>query len=273
MIVPETLCWVPNPFIPTHDIQCLYCGRLEQVTSFCSKSSSFIECKFQCGAKFCNETCRSNATSLQHHDKLCVGPLTSDDPLYKLKIMALEGGENIYATVMLALAVVLMSTANESDVVEMVINDMYNSSSSSTSIEESQTAIDEQHNIALATHELVIEIMKQDDDAPTLQQWTMLLQYINQNYIPVHIRSNYAIECDKIAKDNNDDDAVVDEQMQKQQQQYDYLLTLAETSSFIELVDEADQHFPPVELFCLLKKNQSACCIVQHSCIPSHSIV
>jgi len=129
MIVPETLCWVPNPFIPTHDIQCLYCGRLEQVTS-CSKSS-FIECKFQCGAKFCNEICRNNATSLQHHDKLCVGPLTSDDPLYKLKIMALEGGENTYATVMLALAVVLMSTANESD--DEMVNDMYNSSSSSTS--------------------------------------------------------------------------------------------------------------------------------------------
>jgi len=255
MIVPKTLCWVPNPFIPTHDKQCLYCGRLEQVTS-CSKSS-FIECKFQCGAKFCNEICRSNATSKQHHDKLCVGPLTSDDPLYRLKIMALEGGENIYAIVMLALAVVvLMSTANESD--DDMVNDMYISSSSSTSIK-SQTAIDEQYNIAQATHELIIEIIKQED-APTLQQWTTLLQYINQNYTPVHIRSNYAIECDKIAKDNND-----------AAEEYDYLLTLAETLSFIELVDEADQHFPPIEMFCLLKKNQP-CSIVQHSCIPSHSI-
>lgn len=111
--VPETLCWVQNPFVPTHDTQCLHCGRLEEVTIHPSQESSsssksvFIECTSQCGAKFCNETCRNNNA---HHDKLCVGPLTTDHPLYKLKIVALEAGEvQQYATIMLALSVVLMA--------------------------------------------------------------------------------------------------------------------------------------------------------------------
>ena len=33
-------------------------------------------------------------------------------------------------------------------------------------------------------------------------------------------------------------------------------------------MDEADQHFPPVEIFCLLKRETC----IQHSCIPSHTI-
>ena len=263
--VPETLCWVPNAFVPTHDTQCLHCGRLEEVTiihpsqestsSSCSKSL-FIECKSQCGAKYCNETCRNNNNT--HHDKVCVGQLTSDHPLYKLKIMALEAGDvQQYATIMLALSVVLMDGWDDIIV-------QHDSSSSTTTIDASELSTidhlddEEDKTIAQKTHALLVEI---DDDAPTLQEWITLLRYTNQHSTSVYIRSNYAIECEKIA--NNDESSL------HRDQQYDYLLNLTEeTSSLIELMDEADQHFPPAEMLCLFKRETC----IQHSCIPSHTI-
>ena len=261
--VPETLCWVQNPFVPTHDTQCLHCGRLEEVTIHPSQESSsssksvFIECTSQCGAKFCNETCRNNNA---HHDKLCVGPLTTDHPLYKLKIVALEAGEvQQYATIMLALSVVLMAGS------DAIAHDA-SPSTTTTDARSELSAIeylndDEDRTIVQTTHALLVEVMaEQKEDAPSLQEWSTLLHYINRNSMSVYIRSNYAIECEKISND---------ERSLHRDQQYDYLLNLTdETSSLIELMDEADQHFPPVEMFCLLKRETC----IQHSCIPSHTI-
>lgn len=233
------LCWVPNPFVP-QDTQCLHCGRLEGVNCpdahKIDASKLFVECLSQCGAKFCGISCREAAAV--KHNRLCVGPVTSEHPLYRLKMLALEAGESRYAMIMLAAEIVL---ADDGNIIRPI------------DANPSQNTSDEEVDIARTTHELMVEIMEQGMST-SFQDWSSLLHHVNRNCLSVSVRSNYAIACGRIEEDS------------LHPEQYDYLLNRTETSSLIELIDEADHHFPSVESFCLLKETPMI------SCVPSHGI-
>ena len=48
-----------------------------------------VSCPRGCGAQFCSQECLDRANRM-HHDVLCVGPCTEDDPIYKFKTLVLE---------------------------------------------------------------------------------------------------------------------------------------------------------------------------------------
>mmetsp|Transcript_17189 Transcript_17189/g.37094 ORF Transcript_17189/g.37094 Transcript_17189/m.37094 type:complete len:631 (-) Transcript_17189:97-1989(-) len=262
--LPETirpLCWVPNPFAPPNqDTQCLHCGSLEKIKYNYPTISDdgdhdqlFVDCTSQCGAKFCSASCRHEAENNGQHSKLCVGLVTADHAMYRLKVLALEAGPAHYATIMIAASLIL--TGDDKTMHALIDGDCIQMSNIDDIISQ---AVD---NIAQATHELLLEMMvmgnNDEEKAPSLLDWSRLLHYVNRNFIIASVRSNYAIECEQIVEDGGDS---------SNRKQQDYLLNLAETSSVIELIDEADHFFPPVESFCLLEEN------LVHSCVPSHEI-
>ncbi|QDZ23848.1 hypothetical protein A3770_11p63660 [Chloropicon primus] len=52
-------------------------------------------CPRGCGAAFCSEECFRRADE-DHHDVLCVGNVTEEDPIYKYKVLTLEHGLLVY---------------------------------------------------------------------------------------------------------------------------------------------------------------------------------
>eukprot|EP00957_Ditylum_brightwellii_P138205 10535290-Ditylum_brightwellii.AAC.1 len=241
MTTIEPLCWVPNPFVPSHDTQCIHCGKLDEELKVHKNghSSSFIDCPFQCGAKFCGESCRN--TAYAHHSRICVGPHSDNHALYRIKLLALEAGPVGYGMIMLATSVVLENDDSTS------LLDSFPSLITLKQEEEKENV--EVTNLEAESYEIIVEILGRDD-APSLQNWVFLLRYVNRHCLTVILRSRYAIESEKIAESTD-------------QEWQNYLLDLAGTESLVELMDEADHFFPSSENFCLLLQGDG-CALRQH---------
>lgn len=248
----STICWIANPFCPVADTQCVHCGRQAEVLAVENYAVNFVQCRSECGAKYCGDDCRQ-ASLEAGHLALCVGPHTQDHAIYKLKVLALEAGPTNYATIQLAST--LVCSLGMTRVMQLPGIKLEASSVKHRVLSQSL------EGLVSSSYALVVEIIDAAvDKKPVLsvQEWTNLLQYVSLRTVEGSTKSKYASECERITGAGKWDDEC------NRYLLFDVLDQ--DEATAIEIMDEPAQHFTPTEWFALFEEN------IRHSCLPSHEI-
>jgi tetratricopeptide (TPR) repeat protein len=242
----STILWVANPFTPVVDVQCTHCGRLAEAKAPVEYASSYVECSTNCGAKYCGEVCRNAGEG-----HVCVGPHSVDHPIYLLKMLALEAGPTIYATIHLALALICSLGIDKAEA-------LLSGAAKVLSVE--RAALGK----ALAAHvdtsyKLVLEVLGDTTEKPVVllkEKWSNMLQLVSAQIVEGSTKSMYASECERVSVVEGWNDSC-----------NGYLLDLLEgEATAVEIMDEPGQYFPPTLWFALFQES------LRHSCCPSHAL-